>query len=872
MSITSFASLVNFCVVSFAVGFSAVAVKGKKKVNSRRKLQAASKKANRKVKKVSKKHYPQCSLEVRKVQLIRAAWLAEFYKVKLKPKHVLVEKPILKKAKPIPLALQRPTNKVVSAKEAGVPALPSIIGALKASKTHKPYVGGKRNVVGKKYKTPTNKFRKSKSEAKKASGRKCLPANFDVPTPSGKRSQLIELTKSLGYSVIPNNSIASLGWVDIHKKEIVLNVGGDLVEYVLCHELVHIAVSKGLITPDLDLYKDQLSNFAKKLGNDYWKQVKQDYKEEEKKEERVAAYLMWMPEFVLSVFDKTSSASGEAPKESAEGDITTPSIQEKNVTSFKLELTNLKAHLKTLPEEEDKLSFLIGAVQELGSHMGLDQYDLMWLGLAVDNEESFETLTHSQSRLLNLISVMCAYAEIGSSIFPRDLFSEKVDIFLLEALPNNTQERAIVKYCIEKGVAHKLHRGLFLGNRTVNLQDDTEFIIPEIKEEFLKENKIVPVSYRDFKDAITLEGTSYSWEDYLSNVKFNNEEEEGEDNITVVDANANSVVLVKITANINTIAILSAIDKCQTAAQLASFVTYFGNFEYVEGLKYQLTPGTGNLTYGELKVDFEELCITTSRDFYIRKNAFILGYGEITGSQLLGLLLITITGNKNDSWGQSYLDAYLNNITAAEEEQDLYGQEMNSNQQLRVIRENSVAILGCTPYQHKYPYIQLENENNAEGVGTVVDYYVKRKIPFFTDKIATKRVVVREGVTALYAAFDYDKGILKTILDVSKPGKLFTRAYQTLCIPANQGIKELQPKYFVAHEECALVIRHHYQEANKQPFEIVIKGEASDTITGDANFLINGSGVGLTWKAWTASVLKTLRDSYNAMSLREGET
>lgn len=868
----TFSSLVKFCVVSFAVGFGTAAVKGKKKVNKRKQIQAASKKANRVVRKKSVKHYSRCSLEVRKVQLMKAAWQAkvDFYKVKLRPKHVLVEKPILKKALP---ALERPIGRVVVRKEAAKqPTLPSIVGALK--EIRKPYIGKKRNVVGKKYKQPTNKVRKPKAEAKKASGKKCLSANLISPAPSGKQSQLIELTESLGYSVVPNNSIASLGWVDIHKKEIVLNVGGDLVEYVLCHELVHIAVSKGLITPDLDFYKDQLSNSAKKLGNDYWKQVKQDYSKEEKKEERVAAYLMWMPEFVLSLF--TSSANGEAPsQESAEGDISivNNSQETDNVTSFKQSLQDLKVQLQQIKDADERLDYLVNIVTGLASDMGLDEFDLMWLGLQVDIEERLESLRSSKSRLLNLISVMCAYAEIKSSIFPRELFSEEVDIFLMHDLSNSTQERAIVKYCIQKGVAHKLHRGLMLGKRTVDLKNGGDkFVIPEVTEDTLTQNKIVEVSYRDFKDAITLDNVSYSWEDYLSNIKFENEEAGLEIKITTSNANGSRLILTKVDANINTVSILTALDKCKTSAQLASFVTYFGNFEHVESLKYKLTPGTGNLTYGHLEVDFETLCVTTSREFFIRNNAFIIGYGEITGAQLLGLLLITITGNKDSSWGQSYLDAYLNNITAAEEEQDLYGQDMDHNQQLRVVRECSVAILGSKPYSLKYPYIQLENENNAAGVGTVVDYYVRREIPFFTDKIATKRVVVGEGVTALYAALDYTLGVLKTILDVSKPGKLFTRAYQTLCIPAMQGVKELQPKHFVAHEEAALVLRHHYQDSSKKPFEIVIKGEAADTITGDCNFLINGSGVGLSWKLWAASVMKTLRDSFNAMTLRDGET
>ena len=225
----TFSSLVNFC-----VGFGSITVKGKKKVNKRKQIQAASKKANRTVRKKSLKHYPQCSLEVRRTQLIKTAWQAkvEFYKVKLRPKHVLAEKPILKKALP---ALERPTGKVVVVRKeaAKQPALPSIIGALKASKTHKPYVGKKRTTVGKKYKTPTNKVRKSKSEAKKVSGKKCLHAKFLDLAPSGNYKKLNELANLLGYTVVSNNSIAAIGWINFETKIIVLNTGGDLVEYVL---------------------------------------------------------------------------------------------------------------------------------------------------------------------------------------------------------------------------------------------------------------------------------------------------------------------------------------------------------------------------------------------------------------------------------------------------------------------------------------------------------------------------------------------------------------------------------------------------------------------------------------------------------------
>lgn len=827
----TFSSLVNFCVVSFAVGFGSAAVKGKKKVNNRRKIQNVSKKANRVVHKKSVKHYPQCSLKVRKVQLMKAAWLAkvEFYKVK----PVLIEKPVLRK--PLP-ALERPVVRVVVKKEAiKQHALPSIVGALK--ETRKPYIGKKRNVVGKKYKQPTNKIRKSKSEAKKASGKKCLPATFLNSPPSGNYNKLIELAKSLGYNITHYNSISSIGWVDFGTKNIVLNTGGDLIEYVLCHELVHIGVNLGLINPDIKSYESILSNKVKALGNDYWKQVKQDYKEEEKKEERAAAYLMWMPEFVLSLF--TSSASGEAPKESAEGDIsTTNSSQGKAVMPKSKKFADLFLSYENAQTtvfqtaELNKVALEVFGV--LDAQADLQLWDLLWLGVEIDDEGQKNLFFNSHKQIIAVSKVIAAFTELGVSIFPKEVFKEDIEIFLLGEFTNEAQLRAVVRYAIENGHADKLYRPTGSGDLIVDLKEKGKVTITELSLE--ESTKVVGVNYLD--NGIAEEEVEFKKSFGLDN-------------------------------SLNTMSILDALGKCSNDSELAAFVTYFGNFKHIEELKYQLTPTYAQMTYGHLEVDFSELTLTTSREFFIRSNAFIVGYGEITGAMLLGLILITITGGNDSFWEQSYLDAYLNTITAAEEEQDVYGQEMNDSQQLRVVRENSVAILGTEAYFMKYPYIQLKNNNDAGGVNLVAHYYLQRQIPFFVDKVVLKRVVLGAGVTALYAAFDFVLGILKTILDVAKPGKLFTRAYQTLCTAAEAGLRELQ-KYAVDYIDANLVLRHYYQDG--KTLDITIKGESAVTITGDANFLINGSGVGLTWKVWSASVKKTLRDSFNAMSLKEGET
>ena len=471
---------------------------------------------------------------------------------------------------------------------------------------------------------------------------------------------------------------------------------------------------------------------------------------------------------------------------------------------------------------------------ELDTQADLQLWDLLWLGIEIDDEGQKNLFFHSHEQIIAVSKVIAGYTELGVSIFPKEVFKDDIEIFKLGEFTNEAQLRAVVRYAIDNSYGDKLYRPTGSGDLIVDLKERGKVTITELSLE----------------ESVNITGVNYL-DNGVAEEQFEFKKSFGLDN------------------SLNTVSILNALATCGNDSELATFVTYFGNFKHIEELKYQLTPTYAQMTYGHLEVDFSELTLNTSREFSIRSNAFIVGYGEITGAMLLGLILITITGGNDSFWGQSYLDAYLNTITAAEEEQDVYGQEMNDSQQLRVVRENSVAILGTEAYFMKYPYIQLKNNNDAGGVNLVAHYYLQRQIPFFVDKVALKRVVLGAGVTALYAAFDFGLGILKTILDVAKPGKLFTRAYQTLCTAAEAGLKELQD-YANDYVDANLVLRHYYPSGDT--LDITIKGESAITITGDANFLINGSGVGLTWKPWSASVKKTLRDSFNAMSLREGET
>lgn len=499
---------------------------------------------------------------------------------------------------------------------------------------------------------------------------------------------------------------------------------------------------------------------------------------------------------------------------------------------FAQQFSDFNTAVTSIAKVEELNEMAITIFNEVSEKCNLSEYDLLWLGVDCLDQELYKEWSLNYSAIISIAKAASAFCTVEANIFPKQLFEKEVDFYVIEDFANPTQQKAVIKYCLDNGLEDKLFARL---ETEVYMGEELGVIVISA----LELEHMMQVTNSETVDGLTFE------------------ELELKLNIQVLNNTSNCAAL------------LDAVALCKDDTELANFVTSFGNFSHSKELVYQLHPAYSILTYGHVEVDFSTLCITTSKEFFLRNTGYVVGYGEITGKQLLALVLITITGSNDEFWGQNYLDAYLNSITATEEEQDVYGDQMNESQQLRVIRANSVAILYAEDYFLKYPYIQLKNNNNAKGVDEVAKYYMEKQIPFFVDKIAMKRVVIGAGVTALYAAMDFEKGILKTILDVAKPGKMFTRGWQTLCTPASQGIVGLQ-KEAVAYVNSNLVLQHYHK--NGEVEEITIKGEPAITITGDNNFLINGSGVGYTWKPWAASCKKTLRDSFNAMSLKEGET
>ena len=298
------------------------------------------------------------------------------------------------------------------------------------------------------------------------------------------------------------------------------------------------------------------------------------------------------------------------------------------------------------------------------------------------------------------------------------------------------------------------------------------------------------------------------------------------------------------------------------------FLSMFANFKVVSETVVDL-PTIGNVmsTYSQARFNFERGEIQTGRDFAVRSKAFVNGCGMLSNKILMMLLALQLAGMSEWGVGQTVIDGTIAFLTQLWEEEDLYGQVMDSNQQLRTIRENTCSLLKVVP-NYQFPYFRLENNNSKDGVAEAVNYCIENKIPFMTDKNAMKRLVTGAGVTALAAAmlFDEEDGIAKlsTILDIAKPGKVLNRGWNMVAIAAEQGL-DFQEN-FRPYVQAGLVFEHDADT------HIVVKGDKRLTLTHDGRLLTNGSGVGLTKKGFAYSARKTLRGTLNSISIKEGET
>lgn len=227
--------------------------------------------------------------------------------------------------------------------------------------------------------------------------------------------------------------------------------------------------------------------------------------------------------------------------------------------------------------------------------------------------------------------------------------------------------------------------------------------------------------------------------------------------------------------------ILRGLDPLKTA----EFTAKVCGMKIVEEGVCVLQPDYGNdLAWAELKFDFVNHCISTSRDFPQRLETFITNIGAISVEVSMALQAIEIAGLEGDT-SQRQIDAILSARTQVFEEEDVYGAEMFQDEQLRTIRDHSIALMMSTE-GWGYPHFTLMDNNTPEGVDQCINWLIEEGREFFPDKNGMKRVVVDQGVTALMLGMVGDTAVF--ITDVQKPKKTLNRNWQAVAIRAMEGI------------------------------------------------------------------------------------
>ncbi len=290
--------------------------------------------------------------------------------------------------------------------------------------------------------------------------------------------------------------------------------------------------------------------------------------------------------------------------------------------------------------------------------------------------------------------------------------------------------------------------------------------------------------------------------------------------------------------------------------------------------------GVGKMTgYHEVVFNFETLDIEGARSFPVRHLGYLNGHGKFDAKVFMAIIAMELVAYKT-TVAQSTIDGKLAYLTQLWEEVDNYGQVMDYNQQLRVIRENTMAIMRI-PFPGEYrsvmeersyakngnfPYFRLWNNNTKAGVSECTRWCRANKIGYMVDKNAMKRVVIGAGVSALWMHMDFETGVVRTIMDIAKPGKALNRGWNSVSISAMQGF-DWQDGY-KAYEDAKLAILHSDEDGD---VEIVVKGDRKLTLTSNASFLTNGSGVGNSNTIFAFSVPVRVRGTFNAINMKATE-
>lgn len=306
-----------------------------------------------------------------------------------------------------------------------------------------------------------------------------------------------------------------------------------------------------------------------------------------------------------------------------------------------------------------------------------------------------------------------------------------------------------------------------------------------------------------------------------------------------------------------------------SAEEIASFVAGVSGMVLSEPGVVTLKPAFGNtLAWAECKFDFINKMISTSREFPQRLESFITDIGAISVYVSMALQAIEIAGLDGET-SQRRIDAMLAARTQVFEEEDLYGAEMFADEQLRTIREHSVALLAIKE-GNEFPFYELMDNNSPEGVGQCINWLLSEGRQFFPDKNGAKRVVVDQGVTALMLGMVGDTGVFVT--DVQKPKKTLNRNWQAVAIRAMEGLPGT-PGYKPYQSSALRVMNRNFKGQDGEGcFTCGVTGDPTIMLLHNGRLLNAGSGVGFTRRQFSYIVPKKLRGTVSSIHIPAGKT
>lgn len=312
--------------------------------------------------------------------------------------------------------------------------------------------------------------------------------------------------------------------------------------------------------------------------------------------------------------------------------------------------------------------------------------------------------------------------------------------------------------------------------------------------------------------------------------------------------------------------------KDKSPVEVATFVAGATGMQHPEPGLLKLKPAYGNsLAWAECQFDFNNNVISTSREFPQRLESFITDIGPISVTISMALQAIEIAGLEGEV-SQRRIDAMLAARTQVFEEEDLYGAEMFEDEQLRAIREHSIALMAIKE-GYSFPFFELIDNNSSEGVGQCINWLVKEGRQFFPDKNGAKRVVVDQGVAALMLGFvNTLKGWVSVfITDVQKAKKTLNRNWQAVAIRAQEGLPGT--KGYKPYEPSALrVLDRKFKDKEGKAFTCGVTGDPTVMLLHNGRLANAGSGVGFTRRQFSYMVPKKLRGTVSAIHIPQGKT